>query len=469
MKYLFSCIIIVMFNVTMVYPQGKRISLNHISMLDSLLVQLDTVRVRMYLQNDSLTISNYFLSTSCDWDSVKSGYENILCRIKKELSRIDTLKIIVPFQSIRSMEDRFRGFYAGLYAEQAFAKFNKGRLSEDTSAAYAFYFIAKFLRDNYINNEKLRVLSNADQVELILKDNDVLLNPLANERGIKEQHNLLKRRLSEAAKFIDCYKLEDKTAPVFRCVVPTGEVDPATRPLVQWMDKRYGKYEIELHRQQDQLEYEEESKFKEMRYSIGIGAGGLIAFREFSRPYLFLSNYWGKPTRFDLNKETSEVFGYSASVSFSWYIKDNFILETYFSYSSTKRDKWTYAYGFDKFNFESLSPIKYYSFSLICNYLLRVKTGFRPIVGAGINYFTTRLSQSSTFSYTFNEYTYECISSPSSSESVRIVTRVGIEYIPSEKSVFSYSLLVDGLICVVSPQKEKPFVILPSVRLSWLL
>jgi opacity protein-like surface antigen len=470
MKHISSILILVVFNIALVLPQEKRISLNNISILDSLLVQLDTARVREYIQNDSLTTQDYFLSTSCDWDSVKTGYANLLHQLENDSSRIDSLRIIFPVESIRSMNSRFQTKYAGPYAEEAFAKVNTSIKTGNKKETYVFYFIADFVRRNYINTGKLRIINIADQVEAILQKNKAQLDPLAKERGIVEKHILLKRRLQDAGDFIEYYKREDKSAPIFQCVVPTGDADPETMILYQWLDKRFYKYEVEWQRQKNILELEEESKFKDIRYAVGIGGGGLIAFKEFSQPYLakipyYVSGFGWITDRINLDKETREVLGYSASIDFAWYIKDDLSLETCFSYSSTKRSQWVYVGGFSKYKFESLSPIQYYSFSLVGNYLLRVKTGMRPLVGAGINYFNAHLSKESTFDY---QGGYHCISSPVSTKSMRIVLRFGVEYIPSDKSALSYSVLLDGLFSVISPQKENPTVIIPSFRLSWL-
>jgi opacity protein-like surface antigen len=459
-----------MFCFAFAYPQTKKISLNQISMLDSLLVQLDTVKVRAYLQNDSLTTPDYILSTSCDWDSLKTHYANLLNQINSESLQGDSVKMLSP-ESIQSISTRFQNKYVGKYAEQAFANVRTMQEAGKSKKAYQFYIIANFLRRNYMNVEKTRVLRNADQTEATLIDTKALVSSLAAERK-QEQHVLLKRRLSEIQEAIERYNQEDKTLPFFQTVAPAEVAYPNTITIAQWLDRRYKNSEAELYRQKGILEQEEnEAHFKTIYCSIGIGVGGVIALKEFSPLYILqTANYYNNWTagRYDLTKESKEVLGYAISSNFMYYIKNDLSLEACFSYSSTKRENWTYVYGWSKFNFESISPIQYYSFSLIGNYILRIKTGMRPFVGAGINYFTTRQSQSNAFNYRNGYDIYQIFSSPVSTESLRLIVRLGVEYLPNEKSHLSYRVVVDALCSIIAPQTENPMVFLPSIGVSWL-
>jgi len=436
--------------------QVKSVTSEQIALMDLLLFEGNTATLDSCLLSDMppacIAKEN---SITFPWDSVKSEYAALLQRLKRiSTDEQPTTQNLTAIYEVNA--ERFQKRFACEYAESSFNKFRKQTVSGDTKEALKNYWIANYFREKYINSEKIRMLRNAYELPTMIASG----------------------RYEEALKLVQLYKDEDRQAPAFKI---------AGRSFKPWYDESiddwYNRHAEDLKYKMYLQEVETpQSSFRKINYAIGVGLGASLLLEEpwpsiYTKPITEKTKYEGK----DIPKS---LFGYTVSINFSYYLnKDN--IEFEYLYGKIERKHQPFIaenpYG-GSIVFSGINlPITYSLISVIYNYKFIksdiyncLKTNIQPSIGLGINYALLKTSANGVF-YDNNmvidfypcEY-YQFKESTERTESIRLFVRPCVEYIPSEDSNFSYSLLCDISINLHSSASVATVCIFPRFRVSWL-
>ncbi len=434
-----------------------------IALLDSLLLQGDTKRLQSMLHDPLPQIPKTDTNQrSFNWDSVKTVYVGLLASIEEAATTsVENQKHFTEMFPLLS--GRYAKQDAGPDANRAYEKLNDLNASGMVTEAQKYYVVANYFRTKYIEGEKQRLLNNAAKLEHLLEISNRQLLAMNQERN----STAAVKELDEAAQLRDMYEAENRQTAAFRLVASE-------------LDTRYEKLKRELNNQISERTREQEADFKEIRFAFGVFGGAFFSSKEFFPPYTLIAdiNNGGTITRTitsfegveDPSNQRRTYWGQTIAIVASYFLKDNISIELNYSYAKINRTRPSVT-PWENQPFvlpEYSSPITYSSIEVIIDYLMRIKTGFRPFTGAGLNFTTSNAPESQSFPEADFYGTF--VSSPlGKATSLRAIARAGIEYLPSERSVLSYAVLVDASFKLTSSKDIAAMFIQSCFRVSWLL
>ncbi len=462
---LFSCLFLVSALISMAEAQSSvpRDGPQELP-LDSLLSVGDVERARMMLESDSVfqqTASA--LGARLDRDSVKASYSRLFTELGAGVAdSVEKMKEIT--QIVNGREDWFKIPDVGNAAGRAFEQLKLCCTTGDIAGAYKYFAIANFLRRRHILQEQKRLRDNADRVDLLLHHSRERLEVIKQSRDLDGGFS----PLDEVAQLCRTFREENRGTPAYK-------------GIGRELEERYAEFETRLATLQDERVDEERAEFKVVSFALGLDVGGIYsmneAFPPFTMTYIYGFDmqrnplYRSVPLGNDGNtvKGYQAFFGYVFGGSASYYPLDYINVELHYSYARINRqrpDFHMYGYGLGIPGYSS--PISYSTVAGVVNYLLRIKTGLRVFSGVGISFSQTNAPVS--YTYSGNTQWDDVYTSPSSkSTEIRALLRTGLEFIPSNSSIFSYSLIVDGSLRLTSSSASSDFIVRPYFRISYLL
>ena len=440
--------------------KNSKISVSRIAEFDTLLVHLETQALDSLIHTYSPIVSDD--PNLLDWDSVRTTYSEVALEIVAGRSN-DSASRTVLTQILPNSSSRFTIDEAGALAAAAYELSTEMFQRNDVAAAYSEYMIARHFRLTHIAGEVVRLLRNADEAEMLISHARLKLAELRQER--LDSGNV--PEISEILRFCSLYKSENSQAAAFRIVGPG-------------LGPRYEKIFTEMQEIISQRRRETESEFKDIRYAFSISGGSYYSTGEFYPPYdlvLKVSDGSGNIVDASFSFAQAETdppprvvyFGEIIMAGVTTYLRDNLTLEVNCSYSKINRERPLIHPWLDKpFVIQAYSsPITYTSFGVMLDYLLRVKTGFRPLTGLGLSYVVANAPESNSVRDIYHNGTF--VSTPvGKTQTTRLLFRSGVEFLPSEASPLSYSVIVDASLRLHSSQEIAPLFIQSQLRISWL-
>ena len=371
-------------------------------------------------------------------------------------------------QVVRNPQNRFAAVDAGTLSSEAFARLKEAFGKRDIKATYEFYIIANYLRNKYILQEKQRLIDNASRLGYILDKSRQQLDSVKQQRAMGRGFE----ELGEATLLWKTWLVENHQTPAFRS-------------FGSQLESRYRVFETQLAALRSERRNEEQAEFKEIKYAIGMRGGVFYSISEEFPPYTasYLYGYDEKgipdtttyPVSDGENTATNSqgFIGYVLAINASYYIQDNVFIELDLSYGKMERERPRVHpfFGSSFYIPEYASPLSYTTIGFTINYLLRIKTGFRSFSGIGGSFTTSYAPESRSYVDSRYPYSlYQFSASPAGySESMRAILRTGIEFIPSNNSLLSYSFVVDGSLALTSLKNISPLLLLSYFRINLLL
>jgi outer membrane protein W len=418
-----------------------------LSVLDSLLLQCDTTSLSEVLHSDSFGKNNISSFALSSWDSIKYSYVSVLADITSTLSQsIENKKNVL--ENAQEMEHRYRKQDVGEKASLAYEKFKDAYFQGNVDSALFFLVVANYFRIRYINEVKQYLSLNADSIKEFLNNAELEVCNAQQDQATGSSFS----SLDKAHQLMDIYNTQNRQSPVYRSL--SNELINQYKDLEQKLNKLQGVRLIERN-----------SDYRELKFTIGASFGGLYSISE---PYPLFTDLGWYRNRYILRYANEAVSTYSASANISYYMKKNLSLELLYRYAKAyfqPPNNSYYSGTMYSFYPQQTRPIFYSSISLMTNYLFRIKTGLRPLVGIGLSYSSIYVSQVELKD--MNQLRY--ISDAQRRNSFRVLARSGFEYIPNAASFLSYSILIDFSTNIKSNKEVSLFMIEPSMRISWLI
>lgn len=440
--------------------QNIGISIAQIARFDSLLAHSQTQTLDSLIQTYSPIVSAE--PNLLNWDSVRTKYSEILLQMAAGRSDPSAARRLLTEGLLRNAS-HYTKEDAGALAAAAYDRSTEMFRRDEVDSAHSEYVIARYFRFKYIDEETFRLLRNADEAAMLIGRAHRKLIELRQER--LDTGNV--PEIAEISRLCSLYEAENRQTTAFKVLSPR-------------LDPRYEEFNTDLQEIVSQRKRERESGFKEIHYAFSVSGGSFYSTGEFYPPYdLIVKMNDGTGNIVDASISFAHAesdppprivyFGETVMAGVAMYLRDNLTIEMNCSYSRIDRERPLVHPWLDKsFVIPGYSsPITYTSMCVMTDYLLRVKTGFRPLTGLGLNYSIANAPESNSVHDIYYDGVF--VSTPLGiTQAIRLLFRSGVEYLPSEESSLSYSVLIDASLNLKSSQAIASLLIQSQLRISWL-